>query len=363
MPRLDAFTRAHARDVVESLHTFDPDGPSALSWIAPEIAKLVRSDNVGVFTVRERNERMVVGSLHAVGFSVDGPRRLGERLAQIARQPSAGWSFDPARPDPRQRNRVVDSKALERLTGVSRRTYPIFDFLQEVGLSRAEQLRVLVCDGGSLLAYLGAFQPDAYTASQKTALAAVVPALQRRLTFERLVADGARKVAALDAALEAIGHPAFVVSARGTVHELNASARELLVRASSDVRRALADAIARRPSRYVFELTPLRITGGPACHLAVLRDAGESHHAAISAAAAARWGLTLRRSQVLEMVVRGMTNANIASEIGISERAVEQHVSAIFDRVGVENRAALVARVMKAEAGRPRSLLIRRTST
>jgi DNA-binding NarL/FixJ family response regulator len=48
------------------------------------------------------------------------------------------------------------------------------------------------------------------------------------------------------------------------------------------------------------------------------------------------------------MVVRGMANATIAAELGISERAVEGHVSAIFDRAGVDNRAALVALVMQA---------------
>ncbi len=347
MPRLDPGTQTHARELVESMRTFDPAGASIVSWVAPAIGALVRSEHVAVFTIREKNDRMALGRFDAVGFALDGARRLGEHLAHIARQPPDSWSFDPVRPDPRQRNRVFDSTALERITGVSRRSYPIFDFLEKVGLGRAEQLRVLVCDGAALLAYIGAFQPEPCTAHQKTALAAVVPALQKRLVLERLVAQGARQSAALEAALEAIGRPAFVVSARGMIYELNASARELLLRANADVRRALADAVARRPARYAFDLTPLRIVGGPAYHLAVLRDGTRESFDAVHTAAAARWGLTPRRRQVLEMVVRGMTNASIAAEMGISQRAVEQHVSAIFDRVGVENRAALVARVMQ----------------
>jgi len=333
------------------MRSFDPDGPSALSWIAPEIAKLVRSDNVAIFTVLEKYERTAIGSLHAVGFSSDGPRRLGEELARIARQPSAGWSFNPTRPDPRQRNRVFDSAALERLTGVSRRSYPIFKFFKKVGLGRAEQLRVLICDGASLLAYVGVLKAEEFTAHQKTAFAAVVPALQRRLTFERLVENSARRAAALEVTTERIGRPAFVVSAHGTIHELNASARELLVRANVDVRRALGHAMAGRPDRYAFDLTPLRIAGGPACQLAVLRDTtGESSQVMRPAVAAARWGLTPRRRQVLEMVVRGMTNGSIAAEMQVSERTVERHVSAIFDHAGVENRTALVARVMQMVA-------------
>jgi DNA-binding CsgD family transcriptional regulator len=166
--------------------------------------------------------------------------------------------------------------------------------------------------------------------------------------FERLLEQGERRAAALDAALEAIRHPAFVVSASGTIHEVNASARELLSGAEADVRRALRGAIARRPSRYAFELTPLRF-GGSECYLAILRpSASKDRHATSVAVAAARWRLTPRRKHVLEMVVRGRSNGAIAAELGISERAVEAHVSAIFDRAGVENRAALVAAVMQA---------------
>jgi DNA-binding NarL/FixJ family response regulator len=169
------------------------------------------------------------------------------------------------------------------------------------------------------------------------------------MTIDHLLEQGQRRAAALDAALEAIGRPAFIASTPGTIHELNASGRELLARAEADVRRALADAMKQRPNRYVFELTPLRIAGGAECYLAVLRHSPSEHRfATCTAVAAARWRLTPRRSEVLEMVVRGMANATIAAELGISERAVEGHVSAIFDRAGVENRAALVALVMQA---------------
>ena len=34
-------------------------------------------------------------------------------------------------------------------------------------------------------------------------------------------------------------------------------------------------------------------------------------------------------------------------DLGIAERTVEIHVSAIFDRAGVSSRAALIARLLK----------------
>jgi DNA-binding CsgD family transcriptional regulator len=306
----------------------------------------LRSEKALVASYRQRGDRIVVESFHEVALA-DDSRRISEEW--IARQPPVGWAvYNPVRPEPRQRNRVLDYAGLERVAGVSPFTFPIYQLYRKIGLARDQQLRTLVCDGASLLAYVGTFQPDPFTAHQKTALAAILPALQKRLTLERLVAHGARQAAALDAALEAIGRPAFVASAKGAIHEVNTSARELLARENSDVRRAVADAIARRPSRYAFDVTPLRISGSVACYLAVLRDGAiEARHATCAAVAATRWGLTPRRREVLEMVVRGMANATIAAELGVSGRAVEAHVSAIFDRAGVENRAALVALVMQ----------------
>jgi DNA-binding NarL/FixJ family response regulator len=48
----------------------------------------------------------------------------------------------------------------------------------------------------------------------------------------------------------------------------------------------------------------------------------------------------------LDLVVRGMTNTGIAETLGIRLGTVEFHVSAIFDKVGVNSRAALLANVM-----------------
>jgi len=45
-------------------------------------------------------------------------------------------------------------------------------------------------------------------------------------------------------------------------------------------------------------------------------------------------------------VVRGLANKTIAELLTISLRAVELHVSAIFDQAGVDCRAALVSRVL-----------------
>ena len=61
--------------------------------------------------------------------------------------------------------------------------------------------------------------------------------------------------------------------------------------------------------------------------------------------AAERWHLTPRQVQVLDLVTRGFTNALIAEELRIRQGTVEFHLSAIFDKAGVESRTMLVARL------------------
>ena len=56
--------------------------------------------------------------------------------------------------------------------------------------------------------------------------------------------------------------------------------------------------------------------------------------------------LTLRQVEVLSRVCQGKTNKQIATELGLSEKTVKAHVTAIFKVLGVVNRtqAVLVAR-------------------
>ena len=72
-------------------------------------------------------------------------------------------------------------------------------------------------------------------------------------------------------------------------------------------------------------------------------------HAAVpvptGAGAAAGAGLTMREAQILEQIGRGLDNAQIAAQLGMSEKTVRNHITRLFDKLGVENRsqAMLVA--------------------
>jgi DNA-binding CsgD family transcriptional regulator len=52
-------------------------------------------------------------------------------------------------------------------------------------------------------------------------------------------------------------------------------------------------------------------------------------------------GLTRRETQVSEELLKGLTNAEIARELGISERTVHKHVENIFAKLNIHSRAQL----------------------
>jgi DNA-binding CsgD family transcriptional regulator len=54
-------------------------------------------------------------------------------------------------------------------------------------------------------------------------------------------------------------------------------------------------------------------------------------------------GVTSREVDVLKRVAAGRTNKQIASDLVLSPKTVERHISSLFDRTGVRSRTALIA--------------------
>jgi DNA-binding NarL/FixJ family response regulator len=52
--------------------------------------------------------------------------------------------------------------------------------------------------------------------------------------------------------------------------------------------------------------------------------------------------LSERELQVIELVVSGLTNQEIAARLEISKRTVDNHISNILNKTATENRVALV---------------------
>ena len=57
------------------------------------------------------------------------------------------------------------------------------------------------------------------------------------------------------------------------------------------------------------------------------------------------YDLSKREGEITLCAVRGLSTAEIASELHISANTVQDHLKAIFDRVGVRSRRELIARI------------------
>jgi DNA-binding NarL/FixJ family response regulator len=64
--------------------------------------------------------------------------------------------------------------------------------------------------------------------------------------------------------------------------------------------------------------------------------------------------LTDREREVLELIARGETNAAIASRLSLSQKTVRNHVSNVFTKLRVADRAQAIVRAREAGLGRER---------
>ena len=64
--------------------------------------------------------------------------------------------------------------------------------------------------------------------------------------------------------------------------------------------------------------------------------------------------LSKRQREVLELIAQGRDNAQIAAALGLTEKTVRNQVSAIFDRLEVENRPQAIVMAREAGMGRAR---------
>src|SRR5271168_3262156 len=80
------------------------------------------------------------------------------------------------------------------------------------------------------------------------------------------------------------------------------------------------------------------------------RDSAKS--AVRQAAAATRFaGLTRRQREIMELVLAGHPNKNIAADLGISQRTVENHRAAVMKKTGSHTLSALIRLALAANSG------------
>ena len=57
--------------------------------------------------------------------------------------------------------------------------------------------------------------------------------------------------------------------------------------------------------------------------------------------------LTPREQQIAQAIADGRTNRDIAARLGITEQTVKNHLTSIFEKVGVDNRLQLGLALVK----------------
>lgn len=337
MSRLPERERRAIRAIESALQRWTPGGASVIETVLDPIGELIAAEKPIAYAVGPCGDGV------ACSF-VEGAVPKGARRALnlfFARQP-VGWGiYNPLCPEPEHRNVPV------RISKEEMAAQALIDVCRRFDLHDREQLRVLVCDGPSILAWVGGFRPDRFTAHEARLLGSLVPALHETLRMERRLDSAGLGAMALEACLEHIAGAAFVVSRRGFIEHANRAGWAELDQRGIDVVRAVNEAIeGKRPG---WSVAPL---GGPIerpDHL-VIAPAPRHDAAALAARAASRWSLTPRQGDVLALVAEGFTNVRIALELGCSPRTVEIHISKILRRADCDSRAALVAKVWREAA-------------
>ena len=61
--------------------------------------------------------------------------------------------------------------------------------------------------------------------------------------------------------------------------------------------------------------------------------------------------LTTRERDVLDLIARGLDNAQVAARLALAEKTVRNHITRIFDKISVENRSQAIVAARKAGLG------------
>ena len=62
---------------------------------------------------------------------------------------------------------------------------------------------------------------------------------------------------------------------------------------------------------------------------------------------AADFSLTPREREILNALVQGKTNRELAAQFFVSEKTIETHVAHLYKKIGVKNRLELFARIKR----------------
>lgn len=343
MSALDRWVTPQVRREVEGIAhdivVWDDDTPAVLPSVLQALIPMLSLECACAHRLAPNRDESV-----SLDFFVWEGRLADEAEAQIeraleGRRPST-LTYDPARPEKRHRNRAVRPRAFY---GAAYDLAPAKELLVRAGLADSDEIRVLVCDGSALLAWIGGWRHDTFGRREAAILEALVPALTKRLRLERDLARTSLPQAALVATLEAVGSAAFIVARGGAVLTTNAAGRALLLRGHKSQQQRLREVIQADNATPGYRVTRVRARG-MADHFLVVCSTTTPDAGRRAADLTRLWGLTPRQTEVLSLVVDGHVNKTIATKLGCSLRTVEMHVSRVLHKCGASRRTEIATK-------------------
>ncbi len=307
-----------------------------LPSLLPELQALIAADTALAYAFEIVDGELVAPEFVEVHGQAAEQVREAFRAQFPAKRKSTTFLYDPISPQPAQRNVAL---RLRDIPDLANRECTFAGSIKQMGAS--DQLRVLVCDGPSLLAWVGGLRAEEFTLHHRSLLGRLAEPLRVRLALERRLRDE-RKTAPIAALLQAIAAPAFLVDDQGRIAHANAVGSELLAGGRSTIRTEAVQASSGGAPGWTPAIT-VTATGLPTYRL-VIR---ELPCAPRFDAAARDWGLTARQTDVLHHLADGHANKTIAAMLDCATHTVELHVTEILRRAKAESRAALVAKMWK----------------
>ncbi|WPB78095.1 LuxR C-terminal-related transcriptional regulator [Archangium violaceum] len=363
MPRFATPVAARIRELREFLGVIRQGEPPILETFISELATLVDAKGCA-YGVQVEEQGYSTSYCHVSGLGISGTTALKALDGAVRVQGRQVGFYTPARIEKWQRNVAVvfprNSQILQEsvsLTGPmalqlesfqrpARRAYGAA--FTTMGIVNDHLLRVLVCEGSSLLSWVGALRSEPFETWERRVLQALVPALRERLTLESHWEQAVLNAHAVPLLLESIASPALLVSASGRIVQANALARGWLARDAKGLRELLGAAL--RGTRVpLVQLSRISARGWPTYYLAVIKRPGQP--AMRTELARRRWNLTQREAELLVHLASGASNKTLAASLDCAVRTIEQHVTTLLEKMGAENRATAIARFWSELAG------------